>query len=70
MITHYDMATGEMLTDETAPSTPVSAEYAEPRTVLRLMRVDEDLSTPNIKARTLPIDVAHTDLSAFIAKWS
>ncbi len=70
MITHYDMATGEMIADETAPTTPASVEYDEPRVALRLMRVDEDLTASNTKARALPVDVAHTDVASFIAKWS
>ena len=70
MTTHYDMSTGEWISDgEAEPATRTDARYLPPAPTARLVQVHEHVDiTP--RKQGLPADIAMLPVSMLLAKWS
>ena len=70
MITHYDMTTGEWISDEQAETaTRTDARYLPTAPTPGLMQVHEHVDIIARK-QELPADIATLAVSVMLAKWS
>ena len=68
MIAHYDMTTGEVIT-EGGPQDPATAARTEASLGLRLVSVEETTAT-RVEKIGLPADVADLPVDLLISRWS
>jgi hypothetical protein len=70
MITHYDMSTGEWISNaEAEPATRTDVRYLLPAPTPRLLQVQQSVDSIPRK-QGLPADIATLPVSVMLAKWS